>query len=537
MRTSLVLFLVAIKMIQGSVLTAMQVRSSELAMEEEKVESDVELEKDFLKGLEDVDWDEDWSDVELLCGPESLCCLDIPEGDESPTASATTPDESTTATTPDESKTSTTPASDGSTMYTTPDESTTSSSTCVVTMRRSERIKRSRFQTVIDDSQLGKAIVDRIPKNTARSTSWGVSVFLEWCEERQVDETLTSMSNDDINDRVARFVHEVVKRDGETPYPPNSLYQIVVAIQRFLKENGRPEVNFFESPVFDKLRKSLDARMKQLSSQGYGVVRRQAQPITRDMENILWEKGLFSCVTSSGLLNVVYFYNCKLFGLRAGDEHRELCVEQFSFHNGTNEELYMQFHGRNSKTYQGGLEHRKVLPKVLKIYSKPELGERDIVSCYQLYLNCIPNEGPFYRRPAPGKQLKFTKQVCGKNTLGKLVQKFCHEAGFQGFFTGHSGKVTCATELFNSNFDEQLIQHYTGHRSTDSVRAYKRAGEDHFKAVSTVLQPPPPTSSAPIKEASLPSNEANNLFCKLPSGSSFNASHGGNITFNFNYSH
>ena len=67
MRTSLVLFLVAIKMIQGSVLTAMQVRSSELAMEEEKVESDVELEKDFLKGLEDVDWDEDWRlDIEVL---------------------------------------------------------------------------------------------------------------------------------------------------------------------------------------------------------------------------------------------------------------------------------------------------------------------------------------------------------------------------------------------------------------------------------------------------------------------------------------
>ena len=28
----------------------------------------------------------------------------------------------------------------------------------------------------------------------------------------------------------------------------------------------------------------------------------------------------------------------------------------------------------------------------------------------------------------------------------------------KGYFTGHSGKVTCATELFSANVDEQLIQ-------------------------------------------------------------------------------
>ena len=506
---------------------------------EEDLDNDIELQEDFLKGLEDVDWEEDWSDVEVLCGSESLCCL-------SPTSVAAAP----LPTVPSVTELVEEPIVEAEEK---PDASATdesaSSSASTSGVRRSERVKKqTRFQTVVDDTQLSKAILERVPRNTARSTSWGVSVFEEWCEERNIDESLTSMNDADINSNVARFVHEVVKKDGKTPYPPNSLYQIVVSIQRFLKDNGRPDVNFFESPVFDRLRKSLDARMKALSNQGYGVVRRQAQPITRDMENILWEKGIFSCITSMGLLNVVYFYNCKLFGLRAGDEHRALCIEQFSF-NCTNGDLYMQFTGRNSKTYQGGLAHRKMAPKVLKIYSKPELGERDIVSCYQLYLNCIPSEGPFYRRPAPGKQLKFSKQVCGKNTLGQLVQKFCSEAGFNGFFTGHSGKVTCATELFSNNIDEQLIQHYTGHRSTESLRAYKRAGDDHFKAVSTVLQPPPSskvaedTSNKEIVPCSAPSNEANkengdmnSLFCKLPSGTSFNANHGGNITFNFNYS-
>ena len=39
------------------------------------------LENDeHLKGLEDIDWDEDWSDVENLCGgPDSICCVNLPE--------------------------------------------------------------------------------------------------------------------------------------------------------------------------------------------------------------------------------------------------------------------------------------------------------------------------------------------------------------------------------------------------------------------------------------------------------------------------
>ena len=114
----------------------------------------------------------------------------------------------------------------------------------------------------------------------------------------------------------------------------------------------------------------------------------------------------------------------------------------------------MQFNGGNNNTYQGGLSHCKLCPKVLKIYSSLELGERDIVNCYQLYLSFIPKEGPFYWQPASdGKNLKFTRQVIRKNTLVTSVQKFCCQAGFDGHYTGHSGNVTCATELFNNMVD------------------------------------------------------------------------------------
>lgn len=97
--------------------------------------------------------------------------------------------------------------------------------------------------------------------------------------------------------------------------------------------------------------------------------------------------------------------------MRAGDEHRALSVEQFSF-GVYNDSEYLEIHGRISKTHQGGLKHRKFAPKTLKIFS---LGDRDIVYCFNLYLLLVPPEGPFYCRPSIFKQQPtFTKQIVCK---------------------------------------------------------------------------------------------------------------------------
>jgi len=65
----------------------------------------------------------------------------------------------------------------------------------------------------------------------------------------------------------------------------------------------------------------------------------------------------------------------------------------------------------------------------------------------------------------------------------------CECAGFSGCYTNHSGKVTCATELFAQNVDEQLIMQQMGHCSS-AVKEYKRPGVANDVLVSTILQPP-----------------------------------------------
>ena len=69
------------------------------------------------------------------------------------------------------------------------------------------------------------------------------------------------------------------------------------------------------------------------------------------------------------------------------------------------------------------------------------------------------------------------------------MKEMCERAGFSGRYTNHSRKVTCATELFALNVDEQLVMRQTGHCSS-AVRAHKRPVVAHDMLVSATLQPP-----------------------------------------------
>ncbi|VDH99612.1 Hypothetical predicted protein [Mytilus galloprovincialis] len=88
------------------------------------------------------------------------------------------------------------------------------------------------------------------------------------------------------------------RREDGSPYPPNTLMNLTNGLQRYLRENGR-------------------------------IHKKRADPVSIDDEKILWEKGIFSMTTSEGLSFAVFYYNCKLFGFRGMDEHRDLDASQY----------------------------------------------------------------------------------------------------------------------------------------------------------------------------------------------------------------
>lgn len=259
-------------------------------------------------------------------------------------------------------------------------------------------------------------------------------------------------------------------------------------------EMGNP-LNFLDEKniCFQGFRQALSAKMSELTSQGIGIVKRQAEPLSENDEKCLWEKNILGNSTSKSMLYSVFFYNCKLFGLRGIDEHRNLAINQFELHDeNDNDRPLIIFKGRTNKTCKGGLNQRNVSPKVIKhIFSDIEL-----YNIYKEYICLVlsvsddgDSAGPFYRRALEGR--KFSKQCIGVNKLSTMMKSMCEEGGLSGNFTNHSGKRTCATAMYQAGVEEQEIMTRTVHRSIEPVRQYKRASDDMMmmKEVSTVLEP------------------------------------------------
>lgn len=250
------------------------------------------------------------------------------------------------------------------------------------------------------------------------------------------------------------------------------------------------------SKHFHIFRDSLDTKRKYLLANGIGHIVRHKDEITECEEELLWDKGIFNLVTAAGLLNVVYFYNMKVFGFRCVDEHERLMQEQYLFGEKDGRK-YVRYSGRASKGVTGSIES-KATPKVILQYAD-EGNPRCIVGILQKYLNSLPDKGRFYRKAlvnGPDGNIRFGIQVVGigKHTLSKIIPKMMEMAGIDishRNITGHSGKVTCATRLYQKGFDEQAIKSRTGHRS-NAVQFYKRSSIEMEQEISNCLQPPAP---------------------------------------------
>ena len=115
-------------------------------------------------------------------------------------------------------------------------------------------------------------------------------------------------------------------------------------------------------------------------------------------------------------------------------------------------------------------------------------------------MRLIPANGRFYRKPQLSKEpgdMHFGLQPVGLNTLSKYLKTMCTEAKIVCTeakidtngrrLTNHSGKVMCATQLYETGvFGEQTIMARMGHRST-AVCNYKRPNNVLVQKVSNAL--------------------------------------------------
>ena len=170
-----------------------------------------------------------------------------------------------------------------------------------------------------------------------------------------------------MNSWLSRFVLEARKRNGEA-YPGKSLYLICCGVLRHLRDYDS-QINFLDEKdfAFSSFRKVLDSKMKELLSRGIGTEIKQARAVLPQDEEKIWDTGVFGLSSAESLQHTMYSYCCKLFGLRAYDEHRDLTCDQFEIGKDSVGK-YIHFVGKSTKTFKGGLAEKELTTKDINHY-------------------------------------------------------------------------------------------------------------------------------------------------------------------------
>lgn len=261
-----------------------------------------------------------------------------------------------------------------------------------------------RFAEPLEERYIDEKIRESVPKSTVYKDTWAVNMFEQWRYERNArvacfpasegnsklvpTANLEQMTPEELNSTLALFILEARKANGEK-YPPKTLHGIVAAIQHYLKREGR-EFKFFTNPIFSKLMGSLDAAMKQVSAEGLGSAKRQAQVISLEEEELLWSKGILGEQTPQQLLDTVIYLLGLHFALRGGKEHRRLRRMASQITVGIDSSTgwkYLQYREDVSKTRGGGLKDRKTVPKVTRAFENRNNPERCVVRLLEKYLS------------------------------------------------------------------------------------------------------------------------------------------------------
>ena len=185
-----------------------------------------------------------------------------------------------------------------------------------------------------------------IPNQTKSSTKRGLNIFKAWSIFRKYPVSVfLELTLDEMEVRLREFLPEASKKNGQ-PYPAETIYHIVVALDRALRENSahnpqknstitstdgeyqsslpvqsvcRPYVSILNNEQFAAVRITLDATMKARTEKGVGCLAKQERKKKHDAmtgEEVRKVAATCDISTPKGLQRRVFLQNGIKFGVR-----------------------------------------------------------------------------------------------------------------------------------------------------------------------------------------------------------------------------
>lgn len=130
--------------------------------------------------------------------------------------------------------------------------------------------------------------------------------------------SLLSLSQEELNQSLSRFVKEVRRPNGEH-YSPDSLLYLCLGIQKHLQDKGRTD-DLFNDSQYEMFGEELNKLLKDWQPS----VLPDGSRWSRVEEQYLWSSGQLGEQAPSVLLRSVFYLNTKYFGLRTPEQHLRL---------------------------------------------------------------------------------------------------------------------------------------------------------------------------------------------------------------------
>ena len=255
--------------------------------------------------------------------------------------------------------------------------------------------------------------------------------------------------------------------------------------------------------------------MKERKVLGLGNDEKIADIITFAMEKDLWDRGFMGDDSPLKLQRAVYFGLGMQCYLRSKQDHYSLRRwtpsrgSQLTFENNTEGVrclVYREDHV--TKTHDGGLNDMKHKHKEVVIFPNKNNPTRDLVYLVDKYMGLCPpmySKNNFYLKPLqkPTPAQWYGNQVLGEKLIAKILPEMMEEAGYKGFYTGHSLRRSGGSRLFQAGVQRKIVKECTGHTS-DAVDKYQITSNNQKQIVSEIvpgqhdIKPKPQTATTSV---------------------------------------
>ncbi|KAM7179867.1 zinc finger MYM-type protein 2 isoform 1-T5 [Macrochelys suwanniensis] len=166
--------------------------------------------------------------------------------------------------------------------------------------------------------------------------AYGVNAWKHWVKTRSLDEDLpvleelkstksVKLKEDllshtvaELNYGLACFVNEIRRPNGEN-YTPDSIYYLCLGIQEYLYGSNRKD-NIFINPSYQTFEQELNKILKSWQPS----ILPDGSIFSRVEEDYLWRIKQLGSHTPFALLNTLFYFNTKYFGLKTVEQHLRL---------------------------------------------------------------------------------------------------------------------------------------------------------------------------------------------------------------------